>query len=91
MVSMAVGHVDGVQLIHPQGMELVHQPVTALKGTGVDHDPLAGGERDEAGVPLAHGQEEQVHPVRLYGACKKGRRVRGGPGLAAAREQQEGY
>ena len=91
MVRVAVGDEDGVQLVHAQGAELVHQPVPGLKGARVHHDPFSRGEGQQTGVPLAHGQEEQVHLVRLDDAMIQGCRVRGSPGLTTAEEQQEGY
>ena len=89
MVGVAVGDEDGVQPVHPQSVELVHQPVPALEGARVDHDPFPGGEGHEAGVPLAHGQEDQIHPVRQDGPGIQCVRVRLGLGTAAAGQQQE--
>ena len=91
MVGVAVGDEDGVQPVHIQRVELVHQMVPALEGAGVDHDPLSGGKGDETGVPLAYGNEQQVHLVRLQGALVQRRRVRGHLRLATAEKQQKEY
>ena len=89
MVGVAVGHIDGVQPVHPQGVELVHYLVPALEGARVDHDPLPGGEGHQAGVPLAHGQEKEVHLVRLDGPLIELRRVRLGLWIAATGQHQQ--
>ena len=92
MVPVAVGDIDGVQPVHPQGVKLVHQLVPGLEGPRVDHDPLPRGEGHQAGVPLAHGQKQQVHLVRLDFALEQRRRIRGLPRLAAAqKDQKAGY
>ena len=91
MVRVTVGDEDGVQPVHTQGVELVHQTVPAFEGARVDHDPLPGGEGHEAGIPLSHGREQQIHLVRFHGALIQGGRVRCHLWLAAAGQQQEPY